>query len=232
MNEIDSVFEHELLEDGGPRYFETDLSMPVVEPWNMASAAVFMIIVIWWLYTLRGRFGKHKFVSIALPILAVGGIGGTLYHGFRVSKFFLVMDWLPILILTLMATYLFIYITTKKRWLALGLIVLAAIAHEAIHYFIRPSIANNLAYTLLGLTVLIPLIVVVFRSNGRYGVWVVLALLTFCFALLFRVLDPQGWLPMGTHFLWHLFGAMACHFMFVYIFKLNRWRRNEQIELA
>lgn len=224
MND-EGAFEHQILHDGGPRYFETNLSMPIAEPWNMASAALFVLIVAWWLYVLRGRFGKHLFLSIALPILAIGGIGGTLYHGFRVSKFFLVMDWVPILILTLMGCFHFTHIVTKRKWLAGLLILSVLIAHEAIHTYLRPSIANNLGYTLLGLTVLVPLTVVVMRSNGKYAVWVVLSLLAFCTALTFRIIDPEGVLPMGTHFLWHLFGAVACHSMLVYIFKLTRWRK-------
>ncbi len=219
------AFEHELLADGGPRYFETDLSMPIAEPWNMVSAALFVLIVAWWVYALRGRFSRHRFISIALPILAIGGIGGTLYHGFRVSQFFLVMDWLPILILTLMGCFHFTLIVTRKRWVAAALIIAVLVTHQTIHEVLRPSLANNLGYTLLGLTILAPLILVVFRSNGRYAHWVVVALVAFCAALLFRIYDPEGWLPMGTHFLWHFFGAMACHAMFVYIFKLNQWRR-------
>lgn len=225
MSEKQLTFQHETLADGGPRYFETDFSLPIVEPFNMASAALFLIIVAYWAYQLRGRFSRHVFLTVATPILAIGGIGGTIYHGFRTAEFFLVMDWLPILILSLMACFFFTHLATKKRWAGAALIVFVFVTHEAIHAILRPSIANNLAYTLLALTILVPLLAVVFKSNGKHAKWVVIAMLSFCFALGFRMADPFGWLPMGTHFLWHLFGAFACHAMFVYIFKLNKWRR-------
>ncbi len=219
------TFQHETLEDGGPRYFETDFNLVIVEPFNMISAALFLIIVAYWIYVLRGRFTRHKFLAVAVPILAIGGIGGTIYHGFRTAQFFLVMDWLPILILSLMACFYFTHLATKKRWVGAVLIIFVFVAHESIHAFLRPSIANNLAYTLLALTIMIPLLAVVFKSNGKHAKWVTISLVSFCIALGFRMADPFGLLPMGTHFLWHLFGAIACHAMFVYIFKLNRWRR-------
>lgn len=225
MNEESPIFQHETLADGGPRYFETDFSLLIVEPYNMLSAALFLIIVADWTHKLRGRFSRQMFLTVAVPILAIGGIGGTIYHGFRTAQFFLVMDWLPILILSLMACYYFTHLATKNRWIGAVLIVFVFVAHESIHALLRPSIANNLAYTLLALTIMIPLLSVVFTSNGKHAKWVIFSLISFCIALGFRMADPFGLLPMGTHFLGHLFGALACHAMFVYIFKLNRWRR-------
>lgn len=225
MNEDNIHFQHETLPDGGPRYFETDFSLVVVEPFNMVSAALFLLIVAYWAYKLRGRFTRQKFLTVAVPILAIGGIGGTIYHGFRMAEFFLVMDWLPILILSMMACFYFTHLATKKRWIGAALIIFVFVAHESIHAYLRPSIANNLAYTVLALTIMIPLLAVVFKSNGKHARWVVVSLTAFCIALGFRMADPFGWLPMGTHFLWHLFGALACHAMFVYIYKLNHWRR-------
>jgi hypothetical protein len=48
---------------------------------------------------------------------------------------------------------------------------------------------------------------------------VVLSLLSFGIALLFRQLDAHQWgfLPQGTHFLWHLFSAIGSWFILDYL---------------
>src|SRR5262249_1785758 len=75
------------LADGGPKSRETDLSRDrwIVEPWNAATASLFILISLFWAWKLRGRYRQFLFLSLCLLILGVGGIGGTLYHGFRSS---------------------------------------------------------------------------------------------------------------------------------------------------
>ena len=46
------------------------------------------------------------------------------------------------------------------------------------------------------------------------------ALIVFAVAAWFRTIDlnaPVSFLPMGTHWLWHIFGAIAVHLFILYI---------------
>ena len=48
--------------------------------------------------------------------------------------------------------------------------------------------------------------------------------MVFGLALFSRIIDLRldlG-LPMGTHWLWHTFGALACHQMFNYLYHTRR----------
>src|SRR5262245_28804955 len=78
-----------LATDGGPVYVETERNLDrvgtgaVVEPWNAASALLFLVVVVVWLVRLRGRYRKHPFLTCCLPLLAAGGVGGVVYHAFR-----------------------------------------------------------------------------------------------------------------------------------------------------
>ncbi len=209
------------LPDGGPKYFETNLDHVIAEPWNAASAFLFLIIVAWWYMKLKGRFRRYKLLSIAVPILAIGGIGGTLYHAFRVSQVFLLMDWLPILILTLMGSYHFVYLVSRRWWVGLVFLSGGLALQFSLYALIPPSLSTNIGYTIMALLILLPVMLVIFKSDGKYSIWVVMALVSFCLALFFRIYDAEGWLPMGTHFLWHTFGAIACHAIFMYIFLLG-----------
>ena len=86
MPDSDVVSKSLRLPDGGPIYLETpadpalDTSW-VAEPWNTATAAIFILIPLVWLWYLRGRWAKYPFLVCCLPILLTGGIGGTLFHG-------------------------------------------------------------------------------------------------------------------------------------------------------
>ena len=69
---------------------------------------------------------------------------------------------------------------------------------------------------------LAPLVLYLIRTNGRYLILVLLAFGIFGIAVYFRSIDlTQTLFPMGTHWLWHLFGGIAVHFMITYIFKDN-----------
>src|SRR4051812_42771398 len=54
--------------DGGPIYAETDLSRVIAEPWNAASASVFVLVALVWMVRLRGRYREHPFLTACLPL--------------------------------------------------------------------------------------------------------------------------------------------------------------------
>lgn len=208
--------------DGGPVYAESDFTQFIVEPWNAVSALLFLIIVGYWAYKLRSQYKEHLFLSVIIPILAIGGIGGTIYHAFRVAYFYMLMDWVPILILCLAASAYF-FARALKSWptgigLMLGSFVLQAFVFE----FFPARLAINISYILLAALVLVPTAWVLYQTRYKAGSHVLLAVIAFSLAIFFRIADPWVWIPMGTHFLWHLFGALACHCMLNYLYEVNR----------
>lgn len=210
------------LPDGGPVYSETNLSQFIVEPWNTASAIVFVLIVIYWIYKLKKSKKRNSFLQYGTPILGIGGVGGTLYHAFRSSHYFLIMDYLPILLLCISAGVYFTFKAfPKKRYVGLSIFVFIAAQYLAFHY-LPSGLSTNVSYALLGLSILLPTLAWMFQTQFRYYYYVLLALLSFATALTCRILDfHNSFLPMGTHWLWHSFGALACHLMFLYLFSVN-----------
>lgn len=209
------------LPDGGLWYTETDPSQIIVEPFNALSALVFVGIALWWLHKLRGRFNERTFLYISTLILLTGAVGGTIYHAFRFAAFFILMDWLPILILCLMAATYFLYHTLYSIPKAFG-IMLCVIIAQAVIWNLGNTTGNhniNVNYALMALTVLLPLLAFMRKKAFRDWQIVTLAFSCFAFALFFRIVDREAWISTGTHFLWHLFGAVACHLMFLYIYR-------------
>jgi hypothetical protein len=215
--------------DDGPiyaetiRYEELQLSGLIVEPWNAATAMAFVAIVVAWVIRLRGRFRQHPFLMICLPLLLLGGVGGTLYHGLRRSSFFLVMDVLPIVFLVLAGSvYLWIRMRPPK-WVVPSLIGIFAIG-SALSWVFKSHVAINIQYVMLAVSVIVPVVIVLVKMKFRHIGLIRWTLITFGFAILFRFLDPlrPPILPMGTHWLWHLGGAAATQFLAEYFYRLER----------
>ncbi len=103
-----SFFGPDQITDGGPWYAETHITDAIiVEPWNAFSSLAIAFPAFYFLWKIRKNPKQYGFLLAAIPFLMLNGIGSTLFHGFRTSRFFLIMDFLPALIVTLMITVYF-----------------------------------------------------------------------------------------------------------------------------
>lgn len=220
--------------DGGMLYAETNLQHIFPEPLNMLTSVLFLLLAIWWSFHIRKEFREHGFLTYALFLLYIGGIGGTIYHGFRQWHFFIMMDWLPIMLLCLSAGIWFIAKLT--RWHYAALLVCLYIGFQ---FFARQKLLQsgeiqlfiNINYAVLASFVLFPVLFFLIRTKFENGKWVGFALLAFGTALFFRVADRWELLSIGTHFLWHTFGAIAafCMLQFVYLTAGKKLHASDEI---
>ena len=204
----------------GPIYVETDPSRFIVEPWNTASGILFYVVVAWWAWRLRGQWRRFPFLTGCLPILAAGAVGGTVYHAFRGHWAWLFLDWVPIAILTTASSIWAWWGVLRRRWL-IGLVVpLLLVLQRGAFRFLPHGWAINFAYACLAANVVVPVVLLLARTRWAHGRWPLAAAVCFALALAARVLDrpAAAVLPMGSHFLWHIFGAAACHCGFLYIY--------------
>ena len=211
------------LGDSGPWYFETDLSRTIVEPWNAFSSLTFLIPVFYLLWQLRGRYREYAFLIFwAAPLMALGGIGSTIYHAFRASNFFLFMDFVPIALLTLsVSIYLWLKILPHKAWLIL-VITLFALMRWLTFMLFEGSGRINSGYFVTGLMIFLPAIIFLIKTNFYKIYLPVSSVLFLVLALFFRYADDysQPLLPNGTHWLWHVCtsaGAFALAIWLVHI---------------
>jgi hypothetical protein len=227
------------LPDRGPRYAETPInpyadSAPwIAEPYNAATAFLFVVIVGYWVIKLRGRYRHFPFLVSCLPILLVGGVGGTLYHAFRTRQTYFYLDVIPISFLGIAgALYLTFRLGRWHGWVRVGAYSIGAIvAYTAINgllfRYLRfeqfPHLTVTLSYASLAAVVLIPLSGVLIYTKFRHAGYVWAGLAAFGIAAFFRVVDrtAYGGLPMGTHWLWHLFGAVCTQSLIAYFYRLE-----------
>lgn len=232
------------LPDGGPRYIETPPNPvasdapPIAEPWNAITASFFIWIALAWLWRLRNRYRDYPFVAAGMPILLAGGIGGTLFHGTRASWYFFMLDIVPISLLGLAgAVYMaFRYFGRKRLWMLFLIIIFYAAMNRLFFSALGPvnrQLSINLSYASLATIVLAPIVLVLWRTRFRHGGWVVAGLVSFGIAWCCRLADQYSgdYLPMGSHWLWHTFGAISTAAMVQFFYKVEGETLEKQPQL-
>lgn len=211
--------------DGGLIYKETNLQHFFPEPWNMVSSALFLIPGIYWLIKLKGFDKRYAFLSMATWLLLIGCVGSTVYHGLRRWHIFIFMDWVPIALLCLMASvYFWIKFTGKTIFGIVALLVFIALIIGMRSLFPKHDIQLmiSLNYVVMVLMIVLPLILLLWKMHWHNGWLVLSAFLSFMVAIIFRVADKYTSLSIGTHFLWHTFGAIATTLVFIFIYRVSK----------
>lgn len=229
IDSLEILQRRQLIFDSGPIYNEFHHDALIHEPWNAISSLIFFIPVIYWVIVLNGKFKQHKIFLFILPLLFLNGLGSTLFHAFRSHQFFLILDWLPATIMSIVvATYFWSLVLKKWYW---GLIAvfsfygLGKIIIELLQGMPRlEHIAPNIGYFFVGCTIFLPLCIQLFRTKFKHAYLVFLSMLFLAAALTFRSLDfptpnpAPDLLPQGTHFLWHILSSFAVFSLGYYIY--------------
>lgn len=220
--------------DGGATYAETPLHLHagqwLIEPWNAFSSLLIVLPGIFFLYRLRGYYRQEVLLSACAILLILGGLGSTLFHGLRVSEWFLHMDVFPTLLVFVLITLHLWLRVLGKWWLAVLPVVLEFSLSYLVFKTIRPGLAINLAYFIRGTTFFLPLLILLFRTRFRHAMLVIGGLVSFALALWFRTADKETThiLSMGSHFLWHIATGIGGLVLAEYLFRV----RKQPLELA
>lgn len=227
---MDHAFDPSLrLPDGGPVYAET---LPlgtlherlIAEPLNAITAALFVVLAAWWWWRLSRDGRRDAFMAWALPVLALGGLGGAIYHATRAHRIWLLLDVVPIVALILGASVLLWRRILGRWWWAAFLVALLPIL--AVRQVILGSagaipgnVAALLGYGVFASLVLVPMLLQL-RANAWRGRGLVVAVVaSFAGGIACRTGDPYAavWIPCGSHVFWHLLGLAACHFLIAWL---------------
>lgn len=207
--------------DGGTYYTETDLSRTVVEPWNAVSSLAILLPAVYWTLRIRNNFRKFPFLTLCLPLLFLGGLGSTIFHAFRSHKFWLLLDVTPSAILTLLLSLFFWMKVLPRKWLAIPLLTLLFLIRMWAWNVFHTHMAINISYALTGIAFFVPLLLYLSRNQWQ-GIWPIsLSIFFLILSLVFRRLDGPSavYLPMGTHFLWHIFNGAGAYFLGLYLYE-------------
>lgn len=230
-----SVKLHGTLPDGGQVYAETNLGNFVAEPWNAVSSLAFLIPAIYWLFRLKKKYFQYKFLTFCIPLLMAGGLGSTLFHAFRASKYLLMLDYLPIFILTA-AVSIYLWKKVVLKWSYLFIFAIPVIAIKLLlSDFFSPHEAMNISYFITGTLIFLPALILLFKTKLSGLKKFLLSLFCFSLSLLFRKVDSISiiYLPMGTHWLWHILGAAGSFYLSEYLYvieNLSKMKNADQVK--
>ncbi len=215
---------HITLRDGGPLYTETNLDRFIAEPWNAVTSLAFLIPAVYWLWKVRMDIRKYPIMVISGVLLFIGGTGSTLFHGLRSSRALIMMDYLPMAMATMAVSCFFWYKVLYQKWYWVASIVVPAwVIRIQLFEWLNHHDATNLAYFLTGTMIFLPMLLVLSNTKWFKTEDAVLALSGFAISLFFRQID--AWdpplTPIGTHFLWHLFGAWGSFYLAKYLYALS-----------
>ena len=207
--------------DSGPIYQETLSGRLPVEPYNTYSNILFLLIIIYFSLKVYKDYKNHRFLAWSLPVLLMGFIGGTVYHATRSHDIWMYMDWLPIVILCLAVSVYYtikLKMTKRKRFILILIILFLVFGIRLIPW--PAASQTSIGYIATAAGLLLPIITYFYTTKLHNWGYILLAFLSFGFAICFRVLDRFIYIiPMGTHWLWHVFGALSVFFLIKYIYK-------------
>ena len=210
--------------DGGPVYRETgDLSLWIVEPWNAYSSLTFLVPAFLFLWQLRGQYKKYAFlVYFCSPMLILGGLGSTFFHAFRTSPWLLAMDVLPIVLLTVgISIWMWLKVLPRKSYIWPILIVFVGLT-LLFTRFLHGQDSISAGYFVRGVMLFLPCYLFLRQTDFRYARTFFAAVLFFILALVFRFADEKvgiGFMPWGTHWLWHVSTAIGGYFLGEYLIR-------------
>ena len=225
------------IHDTGPLYAETRGGRIPVEPWSTWTNLIFLAVVVYWAVKTRMSWRRHPLIVVSLPLILVGFIAGTVYHATRSHQVWLVMDYMPILILLAVFCYYLWRDLVGSPLIALGLVflifALVRTVMAVLFVTLSRSTAINIGYSLMTFTVVVPAVAHCRLRAPRAWPWLVAALAGFAVAVFFRAIDlglAARLLPMGTHFLWHIFGGISTFFVLGYVYESDLARARRQTE--
>ena len=218
------------IQDSGPIYHEFHADHFIKEPWNAYSSLFFLVPVAFWIWKLRGKYRQHRIMVVLLPLLFLNGVGSTLYHAFRSSDLLMHLDWMPAFFMGLTLSGWLWNRVLNSLWKAILVLISFYGTGILAVGLLTPMLgqaAGNVGYFFIGACFLLPTVVNLVRTGFYKWHLIALSIVFLALALMWRSLDypnPNpfpGFMPQGTHFLWHITSALAVFTLGYYVYFLN-----------
>ena len=210
--------------DGGPIYAETDLTAFISEPWNAISSLAIVLPAIYWAFRLKWRIKEFSFLYYLMPLLFLGGTGSLLFHAFRSSPFLLWMDVLPTAIVTLSVSVYFWDKILPRRWQVASVVIPFTFIRFAVFDFYSGQFAVNLNYLITGFLIFFPILFYLSKQRYNHFSSILVSVIFLSLSLIMRRVDYSfaEWIPMGSHFLWHIFSGIGAFYLAKYLYLIRK----------
>jgi hypothetical protein len=195
-------------------YCERLGSGPFAEPLNAISNLAFIIAAVLAARRMR-EFAYLSLEARLLPwLLGVVAVGSTLYHTYR-SPGTYILDVVPLTAFIAGSIFLVLRKVLGGTSKALGVGAVFVLLQLLILIFVPMHFLNGSAPYLVAI-LFIPLIMAwIARRYGSLAGNIIPVAVLFALAFVFRTVDGIvcPWLPVGTHFFWHITAAAAAFYV-------------------
>ncbi len=182
------------------------------EPINLISNLAFFIAA-WSIWRLANRLNVQFYsVKLLISLMIAIGVGSSLFHAYA-TGWALLMDVIPISLFQVF--YLSVYarrVIKLKVAIVVVLIIILVISSLMTRQL---EVLNGSLSYLPALIYLLGLGIYHFQTNKEFNFILLGGAGIFLIALFFRTIDEYicPLLPIGTHFLWHIFNGFMLYFV-------------------
>ena len=210
------------MEHYGLIYRETNLHGFPVDPWTTYSHILLLIVLIYWWKKVYGQFRKHAFLTFCLVLISLNFTGSFLYHSLRGPLIWILLDSLPIAILSVAVAVHFL-VRIKNLFLTVLIIAFPLVSAFIVSLFSGLPAHDNpdIGYFAMGLIFVLSLMTYLGKSQWKNWQLIAGATGSVIIAISFRVADTRWnfpFLPMGTHWLWHVFSTISGYLLLRYVY--------------
>lgn len=216
----------EIMNDGFPKHAETVPGRFPVEPLNAVSNIAFLFILCYWTWKTKFRIRIYPAIVLTMPLLLGAFVAGTMHHLLRSDKV-----WNGIVLLCIffavINTCIYLWYRITESWLKsfVGVLAVPFIFRIFLASITLPDkITMSTVFVVMALAIMIPAVIHCIQNHLKNLELLVISSISFIIALIFRETDANliGIFAIGTHFLWHVFGALSIFFMLKYLFLTDK----------
>jgi hypothetical protein len=217
----------------GPIYCEDAIALSSfpIEPVNTVSNLVIIGFGAAALWYISKRASRHNDLYVLGSLLLATGIGSLLWHGLR-EPWALAFDVLP----GLFFLFGFCFCWARRLWsfgtaVSAMAIFIAAFAGSGFLFPQAPRFVSIAPAVIVAAFILIRQTALYSREAALWGTGALAGTLT---ALVFRTFDMEAcaFIPVGTHFLWHIFNSAGAFMGIVALVTLQEAESRRPIPAA
>lgn len=194
------------------------------QPINTASSLVFFASAFFSYRLLRKRRVKNRLICILPYVVAGIGFGSVTWHSIP-NVLTNLADTVPITFFVFLSYFYMLSRIVRNRVFVWGVLFLIASIEIPFLLEALPSLNGSMRY----LAVMVSGVFICVALTKRFPevfIYVLFIVLLSMVALLFRSMDFMVCkvLPVGTHFLWHVFGSVILYLIIVVLVKVEETR--------
>lgn len=212
-------------------YCERTLPGVWEEPLNALTNLAFIVsgILVLRFYRKHGEFtaAKHWDFLLLIFLLFAIGVGSALWH-FVPTRFTVLADVIPILLFINIYLLSFFHRVFEIQWRGLIIVFFVfQLLNFGVAVVFPGNFLNGSIFYAPGWLTLISIGVYLFATKHQLHGRLLAAGGIFTMALVFRTIDRDicQWVPIGTHFIWHILNAWLLYLLSSALLKQEAKRR-------